>query len=305
MTGTAVSFGTLDWAIVALYFVANTAICIWCALQKEKNTADYFLASRSAGWFLIGSSIFASNIGAEHLIGLAGSGAGSGMAFAHWELHSYLVLVLGWIFAPFYLRAKVFTTPEFLERRYTPGTRTLLSGIFLASYILTKASVTIFAGAFAIQTILGYETDQPAAVRRDGLLLVLGAVPRDHHRRVRGARRHEVRAVDRGHARARAARRLGRAARSSACTRSAAWMRCKAANPENDAPVAAAVDHARDAGLSRLPVRPERRRRGSACCCARPSSGSGTGAPINTSCSACCRRAASRKRAAARSSRRI
>jgi len=158
MTGTAVSFGTLDWAIVALYFVANTAICIWCALQKEKTTTDYFLASRSAGWFLIGSSIFASNIGAEHLIGLAGSGADSGMAFAHWELHSYLVLVLGWIFAPFYLRARVFTTPEFLERRYTPGTRTFLSFIFLVSYILTKASVTIFAGAFAIQTILGYQS---------------------------------------------------------------------------------------------------------------------------------------------------
>ena len=158
MTGTAVSFGTLDWAVVGLYFVANTAICVWAALKKEKDTADYFLASRSAGWFLIGSSIFASNIGAEHLIGLAGSGAGSGMAFAHWELHSWLVLMLGWLFAPFYLRANVFTTPEFLERRYTPGTRTLLSGIFLASYILTKASVTIFAGAFAIQTILGYET---------------------------------------------------------------------------------------------------------------------------------------------------
>jgi SSS family solute:Na+ symporter len=156
MTG--VSFSGLDWTIVALYFVANTAICIWAAMAKEKNTIDYFLASRSAGWFLIGSSIFASNIGAEHLIGLAGSGAGSGMAFAHWELHSYLVLVLGWIFAPFYLRANVFTTPEFLERRYTPATRTLLSGIFLAAYILTKASVTIFAGAFAIKTILGYET---------------------------------------------------------------------------------------------------------------------------------------------------
>ncbi|HEY6123845.1 MAG TPA: sodium/solute symporter, partial [Steroidobacteraceae bacterium] len=158
MTGTAVTFGTFDWAIVALYFVANTAICIWCAMQKEKDTADYFLASRSAGWFLIGSSIFASNIGAEHLIGLAGSGADSGMAFAHWELHSYMVLILGWVFAPFYLRASVFTTPEFLERRYTPGTRTFLSFIFLVSYILTKASVTIFAGAFAIQTILGYET---------------------------------------------------------------------------------------------------------------------------------------------------
>ena len=158
MTGTAVSFGTLDWTIVGLYFVANTAICVWCALQKEKNTADYFLASRSAGWFLIGSSIFASNIGAEHLIGLAGSGANSGMAFSHWELHSYLVLVLGWVFAPFYLRARVFTTPEFLERRYNPATRTTLSLIFLFAYVLTKASVTIFAGAFAIQTILGYQT---------------------------------------------------------------------------------------------------------------------------------------------------
>jgi len=157
MTGTAVSFSALDWAVVALYFVANTAICVWAALQKEKDTTDYFLASRSAGWFLIGSSIFASNIGAEHLIGLAGSGAGSGMAFAHWELHSYLCLVLGWVFAPFYLRSKIFTTPEFLERRYTPATRTFLSLIFLVSYILTKASVTIFAGAFAIQTVLGYQ----------------------------------------------------------------------------------------------------------------------------------------------------
>jgi solute:Na+ symporter, SSS family len=158
MTGTAVNFSGFDWGVVALYFIANTAICVWAVMAKGKNTEDYFLASRSAGWFLIGSSIFASNIGAEHLIGLAGSGARDGMAFAHWELHSYLVLVLGWVFAPFYLRANVFTTPEFLERRYNPATRTFLSFIFLVSYILTKASVTIFAGAFAIQTILGYET---------------------------------------------------------------------------------------------------------------------------------------------------
>ncbi|MFT3727929.1 MAG: sodium:solute symporter [Terricaulis sp.] len=153
-----VAFSLLDWGIVAVYFAVNTGICIWAALQKEKNTTDYFLASRSATWWLIGSSIFASNIGAEHLIGLAGSGASSGMAFAHYEFHSYLVLVLGWVFAPFYLRAGIFTTPEFLERRYTPATRTVLSLIFLVSYILTKASVTIFAGAFAIQTILGWRT---------------------------------------------------------------------------------------------------------------------------------------------------
>jgi SSS family solute:Na+ symporter len=154
----AVAFAPLDWTVVGLYFLVNTGICVWAALQREKDTADYFLASRSAGWFLIGSSIFASNIGAEHLVGLAGSGASSGMALAHWELHSYLCLMLGWVFAPFYLRSKIFTTPEFLEKRYTPATRTVLSLIFLVSYVLTKASVVIFAGAFAIQTVLGYET---------------------------------------------------------------------------------------------------------------------------------------------------
>src|SRR3982751_4938179 len=152
-----VVFSTLDWVVVGLYFLVLAGIAAWVALEKERDTSDYFLASRSAAWFLIGASIFASNIGAEHLVGLAGSGAGTGMAFAHWELHSYLILVLGWVFAPFYLRAKIFTTPEFLEKRYTPATRTFLSVIFLVSYILTKASVTIFSGAFAIQTILGYQ----------------------------------------------------------------------------------------------------------------------------------------------------
>ena len=152
-----VNLSALDWFVVGLYFLLIAGIAAWVAMQEERTTSDYFLASRDASWFLIGASIFASNIGAEHLVGLAGSGAGSGMAFAHWELHSYLCLVLGWIFAPFYLRSKIFTTPEFLEKRYTPGTRTLLSLIFLFSYILTKASVTIFAGAFAIQTVLGYD----------------------------------------------------------------------------------------------------------------------------------------------------
>ena len=160
----AVTFSGLDWAVVAAYFAVIAGIAIRVALQKEKDTEDYFLASRSAGWFLIGSSIFASNIGAEHLVGLAGTGAGSGMAFAHWELHSYLCVVLGWVFAPFYLRSGVFTTPEFLERRYTPATRTVLSLIFIVAYVLTKASVTIYAGAIAISTILGYQPGQTIAL---------------------------------------------------------------------------------------------------------------------------------------------
>lgn len=154
----AVNFSALDWVVVGLYFLVIAGIAAWVALQKERDTSDYFLASRDASWFLIGASIFASNIGAEHLVGLAGSGAGTGMAFAHWELHSYFLIVLGWVFAPFYLRANIFTTPEFLEKRYTPGTRTALSLIFLAAYILTKASVTIYAGAIAITTILGFKS---------------------------------------------------------------------------------------------------------------------------------------------------
>jgi solute:Na+ symporter, SSS family len=157
-TGAAVSFSALDWAVVAAYFVVIAGIAIWIALGREKDTEDYFLASRDAGWFLIGASIFASNIGAEHLVGLAGTGAGSGMAFAHWELHSYLCVVLGWVFAPFYLRSGVFTTPEFLEKRYTPATRMVLSLVSMVAYVLTKASVTIYAGAVAISTILGYPT---------------------------------------------------------------------------------------------------------------------------------------------------
>jgi SSS family solute:Na+ symporter len=155
----AVQFTALDWGVVGLYFLAIAGIAVWVAMLKEKNTADYFLASRNAGWFLIGASIFASNIGAEHLVGLAGSGAGSGMAFAHYELHSYLCLVLGWVFAAFYLRSNIFTTPEFLEKRYNLATRTTLSLIFLLSYILTKASVTIYAGALAITVILGHAGD--------------------------------------------------------------------------------------------------------------------------------------------------
>ena len=80
-----VNLSALDWFVVGLYFLLIAGIAAWVAMQRERTTSDYFLASRGAGWFLIGASIFASNIGAEHLVGLAGSGAGSGMAFATWS----------------------------------------------------------------------------------------------------------------------------------------------------------------------------------------------------------------------------
>ena len=152
------SFVTLDWLVLAAFMLALVGIVVWVAMQKEEDTEDYFLAGRNATWLAIGASIFASNIGSEHLVGLASAGAQYGLAMAHWEFHSWIILMLAWIFVPFYWRTQVFTTPEFLERRYSPQTRTFFSFISLISYVLTKVSVTVFAGGLAIQEIFGIDT---------------------------------------------------------------------------------------------------------------------------------------------------
>ena len=152
------SFVLLDWLVLSAFMAALVGIVVWVAMQKEQDTEDYFLAGRNATWLAIGAAIFASNIGSEHLVGLASAGAQSGMAMAHWEFHSWIIMVLAWIFVPFYWRTQIFTTPEFLERRYSPRTRTFFSFISLVSYVLTKVSVTVFAGGLAIQEIFGIDT---------------------------------------------------------------------------------------------------------------------------------------------------
>ena len=108
----------LDWLVVGLFCIALIGIIVWVMRQKQNNAEDYFLGGKDATWIAIGASIFASNIGSEHLIGLAGSGASSGMAMAHWEIQGWMILILGWVFVPFYSRSMVITMPEFLERRY-------------------------------------------------------------------------------------------------------------------------------------------------------------------------------------------
>jgi len=137
---------TLDWIVISLYFSVLFGIALWVVKQKQKDTTDYFLAGRHIAWFVIGASIFASNIGSEHIVGLAGTAAKSGVAMGHYELHAWCVLLLGWVFVPFYMRSKVFTMPEFLEMRYSPTARWFLSLISLVAYVLTKVSVTIYAG---------------------------------------------------------------------------------------------------------------------------------------------------------------
>ena len=98
------SLDLLDWIAIALYFLVLAAIAIWVIRKKENNTEDYFLAGRNVGWFVIGASIFASNIGSDHVVGLAGAGAGNRLPMLIYEIHAWIVLALGWIFLPFYQR---------------------------------------------------------------------------------------------------------------------------------------------------------------------------------------------------------
>ena len=147
----------LDWIVIGVFCCALIGIVLWVVSQKNDNSADYFLGGKDATWIAIGASIFASNIGSEHLIGLAGAGASSGMAMAHWEIQGWMILILGWVFVPFYSRSMVYTMPEFLERRYNTQSRTILSVISLISYVLTKVAVTVYAGGLVFQQVFGIE----------------------------------------------------------------------------------------------------------------------------------------------------
>ena len=147
----------LDWIVIGIFAVALVGIVLWVVKKKANDSKDYFLGGRDVTWLAIGASIFASNIGSEHLIGLAGAGASSGMAMAHWEIQGWIILLLGWVFVPFYSRSMVLTMPEFLERRYNKESRTILSVISLVSYVLTKVAVTVYAGGLVFQQVFGID----------------------------------------------------------------------------------------------------------------------------------------------------
>jgi SSS family solute:Na+ symporter len=144
----------LDWLAIAALLRRAPRRRAW-VVRKGKDTAtDYFLAGRNLGWWVIGASIFASNIGSEHIVGLAGSGATDGVALAHYELHAWCLLVLAWVFVPFYSRSLVFTMPEFLERRFSTPSRYVLSIVSIITFILSKIAVGIFAGGVVFATLL-------------------------------------------------------------------------------------------------------------------------------------------------------
>jgi SSS family solute:Na+ symporter len=168
----------IDYAVLAVYFLIVLGIG-WYFARRERSSAEYFLAGRDVAWWAIGASLFSSNIGSEHFIGLAGSGAATGMAAGHFEwLASIIVLMLGWVFVPFYLRSNVYTMPEFLERRYSGACRTYLASISLVAYIFTKIAVAIFAGAIVLKTVLGWGMWQSsiALVIATGVYTVAGGL---------------------------------------------------------------------------------------------------------------------------------
>ncbi len=171
-------FSTLDWIVIVGYFLVIGAISVWSIRKSKDSPSDYFLANRNLGWFVIGASILASNIGSEHVVGLAGTAARSGLTMGHYELHSWVILMLGWVFVPFYMRSSVYTMPEFLERRYNSQSRMLLSVIQLLSYIIAKVSVTIYAGALVVTTFLGVDfwTGAIVLVVITGIYTVLGGL---------------------------------------------------------------------------------------------------------------------------------
>jgi len=144
---------SIDWLVIAIYFAALAAVVIWSS-KRQKTSKDYFLAGRNIGWFAVGASLFASNIGSEHIVGLAGQGTSSGMAMAHWELHAWVMIMLAWVFVPFYYRSGVYTMPEFLERRFNSTARWILSVVSLIAYVVTKVSVTVYAGAMVFEAML-------------------------------------------------------------------------------------------------------------------------------------------------------
>ncbi len=169
---------SLDWIVISLYFVILFGVAIWVIIRRQKNTEDYFLAGRNMGWFVVGASIFASNIGSEHIVGLAGTGASDKMPLLIYELHAWIVLMLGWLFLPFYARSGVFTMPEFLEKRFNSDARWFLSIFSLLAYVLTKVSVTVYAGGIVISTLLQIDfwVGALATVLLTGVYTVLGGM---------------------------------------------------------------------------------------------------------------------------------
>jgi solute:Na+ symporter, SSS family len=168
----------LDTVIVIGYFAVVFGIGAYF-FTRAKTSRSYFLADRSVGWVAIGASLFATNISSEHFIGLAGSGASTGLAVGHFEwLAVFMTMTLAWVFVPFYLRSGVYTMPEFLERRYGPACRWYLTTVSVLAYIFTKISVSLYAGALVLRAVAGWDfyTSAVVMVIATGIYTIFGGL---------------------------------------------------------------------------------------------------------------------------------
>ena len=169
----------IDLVVIAGYFLVLLGIGYWAARREKNVSSDYFLAGRDVGWLAVGASLFASNIGSEHLVGLAGTGAASGLAVGHFEwIACFMLLLLGWLFVPFYLRSGVYTMPEFLERRFNPAARWYFTWVSVIGYVLTKISVTLFAGGVVMRAVTGFDiwTSATVLIVITGLYTIFGGL---------------------------------------------------------------------------------------------------------------------------------
>jgi solute:Na+ symporter, SSS family len=172
-------FTFLDTFILLAYLVTVLSLGLYYSRKKDRNTSEYFLAGRSLGWVTIGLSIFATNISAEHFIGLAGSGASRGLAVGQFELMAIFILfILGWFLAPVFLKSNVLTTPEFLGNRFDHRSRKFFAGLSIALYLFTKITVTLYAGGLFFYTLFGLNIYASAIiiVLITGIYSIIGGV---------------------------------------------------------------------------------------------------------------------------------
>ncbi len=169
----------IDSFIIILYFLITLLIVLIYFKYREQSSVDYFLAGRNAGWMAVGTSLFATNISSEHIVGLAGSGASRGLAVGQFELFAIFILILlGWVFAPIFIKSKVVTIPQLFTLRYDERIGKYLTVVSIIAYILTKISVTLFAGGLLLKEVLGWDmfTSAIVMVLLTGLYTVVGGM---------------------------------------------------------------------------------------------------------------------------------
>jgi SSS family solute:Na+ symporter len=172
------NLSSLDIFIILVYFISVFIISI-IYTRRNDTTTNYFLAGRQLGWMAIGTSLFATNISSEHFIGLAGYGATKGLAVGNFEWLAIIALLfLAWLFAPLFLKAKVFTVPEFFGKRFNNSSRLFLSILSIFVYILTKISISLFAGGLLLNAILGWDLYTSAIIMMiiTGIYTIIGGL---------------------------------------------------------------------------------------------------------------------------------